>query len=104
MKQWMHDKFPNVVSKPSAEPVIKTDYIGPILDGTAWDAIGFDTPGWWYVAGLFAGVALVSAFLEEILTVTHPAGAIDLIDLKGQRLSPVLYLRYSLSQANKLIS
>ena len=36
------------------------------MDGTAWDAIGFDTPGWWYVAGMFAPIALVSAFMEEM--------------------------------------
>jgi hypothetical protein len=68
-KQFMHDKFPSLISKPDPKelaPFMKTDYIGAIMDGTAWDAIGFDMPGWWYVAGVFAGIALASAFLEEM--------------------------------------
>jgi hypothetical protein len=68
-KQFMHDKFPTIINKPDPKelaPIMKTDYIGAIMDGTAWDAIGFDMPGWWYVAGVFAGIALASAFLEEM--------------------------------------
>ena len=68
-KQFMHDKFPTLIDKPDPRelaPIMKTDYIGSIMDGTAWDAIGFDMPGWWYVAGVFAGIALASAFLEEM--------------------------------------
>ena len=69
LRQIFHNLMPDHVSAPNPENVkfvTKTDYIGPLMDGTAWDAIGFDTPGWWYVAGLFAGIALVSAFLEEM--------------------------------------
>jgi hypothetical protein len=69
LRQFFHDLMPNHIDAPDIENVkfiTKTDYIGPLMDGTAWDAIGFDTPGWWYVAGMFASIALVSAFMEEM--------------------------------------